>query len=86
MIDLANARVETPYATEARGKSDLAHRQSCFVDELLCKMQTARLSHSHRRCPQVSQEQAAKMPRSYSQTLCKNFYSTVIQTTLADQA
>lgn len=85
MIDVADARVESAHAAEAGGKRDLTHGQTRLVDELLGKMQTARVGHRHRRCPQMSQEQASKMPRPNSQTFRKNLYATILQPTLTDQ-
>src|ERR1039458_1424129 len=84
-IDLADACVESPHAAEAGSKRNLTHRQTRLVDELFRKVQTARVRHRHRRCPQVSQEQAPKMPRPNSEAFRKNFYATVLQTTLADK-
>jgi hypothetical protein len=86
MIDLLDAGVESPYATEPGGNGNLTHGQTGLVDELFCEVQTAGLSHSHRRRPQVSQEQASKMSRSNSQAFCQYFYSSILQTALSDQS
>jgi len=86
MIDLANTGVESSYASKAGGKGNLTHRQTGLVNELFGKVQTPCLSDGNRRCSQVSQEQAAEMPRSNSQAFGENFYATVFHATLTDQA
>src|ERR1035438_2684250 len=48
MIDLADAGVEAAHAAESGSESDLAHGQTGFVDQLLGKVQTARLGDSNR--------------------------------------
>src|SRR5437870_5904738 len=85
MIDLADARVESSYATESRSQGDLSHRQPGFIDERFRKVQTAGVSHRTGRRTQVSEEEAAKMARANSQPLCKNFHSTVLKSALIDQ-
>jgi hypothetical protein len=85
MIDLADTGVESPHATEAGSNRDLVHRQPGFVDELFCKVQPPRLGYRHRSRSQMSQKQAAQMPRPYSQAFRKNFHATVFQSTLTDQ-
>jgi len=54
MIDLADSGVEASYATEPSSEGNLTHWQPGLVDELLGKVQTARLSHRNRRRSQVS--------------------------------
>ena len=85
MIDLADTGVESPHATEAGSNCDLAHGQPGFVDELFCKVQPPRLGHRHRSRSQMSQKQAAKMPRPNSQAVGQNFYTTVLKTAFTDQ-
>jgi hypothetical protein len=53
--------------------------------KLLGKVQTACLSHSNWSGPQVSEEQAAKVPRPNPQAFRENFHPTVFQPTLTDQ-
>jgi hypothetical protein len=85
MIDLADARVESPNAAESRGQGNLIHRQSRLVDQPFCELQTARLSYGPWSRAQMFQEQAPQVPRSNSEPLRQKFYSTVLQPTLADQ-
>lgn len=85
MVDLADPGVEAPHAAEARSQRNLAHGQTGLVDELLRKVQTARLGHRHRGRSQVAQEEAAKMSCSDSQALGKNLDPTVLHPTLANQ-
>jgi hypothetical protein len=61
MVNLADASVKASYAPETGGERDLAHRQRRFVDEFLGEVQTPGLSHRTWRCPQVLDEQAAKV-------------------------
>src|ERR1700690_709722 len=85
MVDLADAGVESAYATETRSEGNLTHRETGLVDELLRKVQTARLSYGQRCRAQVLKEQAAKMARADAQAFGKNFYTTVFQAAFADQ-
>src|SRR5207245_5365103 len=45
MINLADARIESSYATESRSQGNLSHRQPGFIDKLFRKVQTAGVSH-----------------------------------------
>ena len=85
MIDLADARVEPSNTTESRGQRNLTHWQIRFVDQFLCEMQAARLSHRNRSSAQMFQKQAPQVPRPNSQSLRQNLYSSVFESALADQ-
>ena len=86
VVDLANAGIEPPDATESGSERDLTHGQAGFVDKLFRKVQTARLCHRNRGCSQVSQEKATKVTRTNSQVFRKNLYSSVLEATLTDQS
>jgi hypothetical protein len=85
MIDLADAGVEPPDAPESGGKSDLAHRQSRLVDQLLRKVKTSSVRHRDRSGAQMPQKQPPKVTRADSKALRQDFYSTVGQTSVANQ-
>ena len=85
MINLADAGIESPYATEAGSESDLTHGQPRLVDKLFRKVQAPSMSHRNRSCSQMSQEQAAKMTRTNSQVFCENLHSAILEATLTDQ-
>jgi hypothetical protein len=85
MIDVVYASVEASYTTEAGREGDLIHGQAGLVNELLRKVQAARVGYRNWRCPQVSQKQAAKMPRANPQAFRKNLHSAVLEATLTDQ-
>ena len=85
MIDLADAGVESPHAAKTGSESNLAHRQTGFVNELFGKLQPARLRHGAGCCSQVAQEQAAKMARANTQALGKHLHPAIFQAALTDQ-
>src|SRR5215471_3314599 len=85
MIEIADARIETANRAESRGEGNLAHWQAGFVDEFLGKVQAASLRYRYRSRSQVAQEQASKMPRSYSQSFRKCLDSAASQSTFCNQ-
>ena len=85
MVELADVSVEAANATKPGGQTNLIHWQAGLIDQFLGKMQSASLGYRHGSRSQMTQEQAAKMPRPYSQSLRQDFNSTISQPTLADQ-
>ena len=66
MVDVTDGSVEPAHRAEARRERDLRHGQSGLVDELLGKVQTARLCNGAGRGSQMTQKQTAKMARAHS--------------------
>jgi hypothetical protein len=84
VIDGENAGVKAAHRSESGSLRNLVHRQSRFVDQLLGKMQAARLGHCDGRRAQVTDKEPAKMARAYSQTLGQIFNAAVLESALAN--
>lgn len=85
MIGLTDGGIESSDATESRGKGDVAHRQSGFIDELFCKMQAAGMSHGDRRRSEMLEKKAAEMARADSEMFGENFDATVFESAFTDE-
>ena len=85
VIDLADAGVEAPNAAESGGESNLVHRQSGLIDQLLGKMKAARQSDGNGSRAQMPQKQAPKVACADSQPLGQDLDSTVLQAAFTDQ-
>ena len=84
MIDLADARVESANGAEAGSESNVAHRQTRFVDKFFREMQSARIANRTRSRAQVLEKQTSQVTRANSKSFRERFYTTLFETTLAD--
>src|SRR5262245_14263368 len=85
LVGFTERRIESAYAAKTRSDGYLAHRQGCFINQLLSEMQSPRGGNRSRRSAQVADEEPAQLTAANSQASGEGVNVFSFQGAFADQ-